>query len=263
MTETNFQHQKKYFTLIFLLIVILLLLIGEFFILRTFFDIIPKGAQPADEPLNINTATVDALLASTQPSIDCVAYFSTDTDEDGVVDNLEKKYGTNAEKKDSDEDGLTDGDEIKKGENPNGKKATIITKNTDIPQDFATYTNDAYNYSIHIPKSWVSEVSEDNKQVNFYLSQEILEKGENPVFRIFVYDNKKNLTLEQLLISWYVEAETITPLKFGNQPAQKLEGSDLHKLVIPNNNTVFALTAFEDETLFNTVASSLLMEQKP
>jgi len=46
--------------------------------------------------------------------------FATDTDKDGLSDQLETVYGTNPNKADTDGDGFSDGDEIKNGYNPNG-----------------------------------------------------------------------------------------------------------------------------------------------
>lgn len=49
-----------------------------------------------------------------------------DSDNDGLTDVLEKKYGSDPKKKDTDGDGYSDGEEVKNGYNPNGPgKLTI------------------------------------------------------------------------------------------------------------------------------------------
>jgi hypothetical protein len=47
--------------------------------------------------------------------------FLTDTDNDGLYDDEEEKYGTDINNSDSDGDGYSDGDEVKNGYNPNGE----------------------------------------------------------------------------------------------------------------------------------------------
>ena len=46
--------------------------------------------------------------------------FNKDSDNDGLIDELEKIYGTDPNNPDTDGDGFKDGEEVEKGYNPTG-----------------------------------------------------------------------------------------------------------------------------------------------
>ena len=52
--------------------------------------------------------------------LDAQAEIVTDSDNDGLSDDMEKVYGTDPNKADTDGDGYNDGDEVNGGFNPNG-----------------------------------------------------------------------------------------------------------------------------------------------
>jgi hypothetical protein len=60
--------------------------------------------------------TIDELMQIFSPEVD-----KTDTDEDGLSDKDEEKYGTDINNKDTDGDGYEDGSEVENGYNPAGE----------------------------------------------------------------------------------------------------------------------------------------------
>lgn len=60
--------------------------------------------------------TISEVMEMFTPEVD-----TTDTDEDGLTDVDEEKYGTDKDNPDTDGDGYLDGDEVDNGYNPNGE----------------------------------------------------------------------------------------------------------------------------------------------
>jgi len=75
-------------------------------------------AVPEDaEELNMEELMGAMFLGSMNTEAD----FTTDTDNDGLLDLLEANYGCNPQNADTDGDGFKDGEEVENGYNPNGE----------------------------------------------------------------------------------------------------------------------------------------------
>lgn len=112
--------------------------IGEFFT-DGLAIVIPKPAGT-----NTNTATNTAANTNTNQSI----HASPDADADGLTDQEELLYGTNANNADTDADTYRDGQEVQAQYNPNGKNT--LTDSGLV----RSYENATYRYTLLYPPSW-------------------------------------------------------------------------------------------------------------
>lgn len=251
------QWSRPKIILFLLLIVLLLGLVEALF----FYSIWRDDAPPSPEQSTLAPeAQLEEILEETDIAADCQAYFSTDSDQDLLADNLEKKFGTDPINTDTDRDGKQDRVEIEAGENPLGTDTVTLAGQ---PQDnWVLYHNEQYNYTLRVPPSWQVEATQESQQINFYTPEQ--KRDEPPQLRVFLYENEKELQLEQLLISWYVEAQELISLQVAGQPAQKTEKGEETRLLLPRGKQVINITYFTDKESGEGAANSFeITEQNP
>jgi hypothetical protein len=77
------------------------------------------GETNNNETTDMNVASSSEIVATTSTLVE-ISNLIIDSDNDGLNDNEEAKYGTDFANPDTDGDGFSDGDEIKNGYNPIG-----------------------------------------------------------------------------------------------------------------------------------------------
>src|SRR3990167_2656557 len=251
------QWSKTRIVLFILFIVLLLGLLEAIFFYTMWGDDAPAtGKQDSFVP----EAQLQEILQTTDVTADCQAYFSTDSDNDLLADNLEKKFGTNIASNDTDQDGSSDRKEIEAGENPLGTDITTLAGQSQ--EDWVLYNNEQYKYSLRVPSSWRVEATQESQQINFYTAEQ--KNDEPPQLRVFFYKNEKELELEELLVSWYVEAQVLTSIQVDGQPAQKTENGAETRVLLPRGKQVISITYFTDKEIGEGVINSFqLTEQTP
>jgi hypothetical protein len=127
---------------------------------------------------------------SPSPSPTALLPSTLDTDKDGLTDEEEKIYTTDASKPDTDADGYADGLEVVNLYNPIGFAPVKIEDSGLV----ATYTNQTFNYSIFYPKTWIARaLDETNREVLFTSAT-----GE--FVQVIVEDNLEHLSA----LDWYL-----------------------------------------------------------
>ncbi len=107
--------------------------------------VVPRPAATNTNTVNINDAVVPSL----------------DSDQDGLTNQEEILYGTNAGSADTDLDGYKDGQEVLAFYNPNGQGKLIDSALV------KTYENTTYRYSMLAPPSWTVGTLNADKLVTF------------------------------------------------------------------------------------------------
>jgi hypothetical protein len=150
----------------------------------------PATSAPVAEPI---ATTTPEIIPPVPPAVILPAknYTKTpDTDNDGLTDEEEKIYQTNALKPDTDGDGYTDGVEALNLYNPIGFKPNrLIDSNT-----VKVYLNPTYKYSIYYPLDWVAQSVDANNQEVMFTSP----TGE--FVQVTVEDN----SLKMAVTDWYL-----------------------------------------------------------
>ncbi|MFH1171824.1 MAG: thrombospondin type 3 repeat-containing protein [bacterium] len=113
--------------------------------------VVPKPAST-----NTNTSTNTSSNTNTgfiTPSLD--------SDGDGLTNQEEVLYGTDAGSPDTDRDGYKDGQEILAGYNPNGAGKLVTSSLVRV------FENATYRYSLNYPTSWIAGSLNADKLVTF------------------------------------------------------------------------------------------------
>lgn len=113
-----------------------------------------------------------------------------DQDKDGLTDEEEKIYNTDAEKPDTDADGYVDGLEVINLYNPIGF-APVRIEDSGLVE---IYTNQTFNYLILYPKVWIARALDETKREVLFTSA----TGE--FVQVIAEDNREHLPV----IDWYL-----------------------------------------------------------
>ncbi len=124
----------------------------------TFVAVVSNLTQDEIDPdLPIEDPVEEFELQNLKPSFDA--------DDDGLSDIEELLLGTDIDMPDTDLDGYTDGDELKKLYSPTEAGKTLLET-----QQFTTYTNPAFGYSLQHPNSWVANSIDPSSNVIIFSS---------------------------------------------------------------------------------------------
>lgn len=121
-----------------------------------------------------------------------------DTDGDGLTDDEEITYGTDANKPDTDEDGFLDGHEVFHLYNPYGKTPLKLLDTGAV----RIYKNERMNYEIFYPTPWTVQVVDEEK------GQVMFKAATGEFVQILIEENPKNLPI----VSWYLELSPGVPV---------------------------------------------------
>lgn len=179
----------------------------------------PDGiAIVAPAPVSANTNTSSNLNTNQSEGVPIVP--SKDSDTDGLTDQEELLYGTNATNADTDSDGYKDAQEILAHYDPTRGSGAKLSDSGLIK----TYTNTTYQYSTLYPSSWVVGTMNADKLVLFTsITGEFIQ--------ISVQDNATGVSARQ----WYlttnssVSASSLKDIAIG----------DLGGIIGPDNLNIF------------------------
>ncbi len=166
---------------------------GSTYILRFNLEEGTAGIEAGDH--EASPLGIDAKPAVVEPPLNprtITPPLSTmDTDGDGLTDEEEIIFGTDANKPDSDDDGYLDGNEVESGYDPKlGQGALLI--DSDV---FENYRNESFFYQIKYPGTWELKVIDQSG------TEIIISSGNSEFMSLVVIANTDRLTSAE----WYAK----------------------------------------------------------
>lgn len=179
----------------------------------------PDGiAIVAPAPVAANTNTASNL--NTNQIVGTTVVPSTDSDSDGLTDQEELLYGTNATNADTDGDGYHDGQEVLAHYDPTRSGGAKLSDSGLVK----TFTNTTYHYSALYPSSWVVGTMNADKLVLFTSIT-----GE--FAQISVQDNTSGVSARQ----WYLTTNS----SVSSTSLRDIAIGDLTGIIGPDNLNIF------------------------
>lgn len=157
-----------------------------------------------------------------------------DSDQDGLTDNEERLYSTDALKEDTDTDTYLDGEEIKNLYDPIRSEQSRL----DVSGLVNTYTNQTFQYSLLYPSSWVAKSTDPTTDREVMLSS-----ATGEFFTITVVDNPNRLSP----VDWYA--------------SQAAPGSDTSRLQSFTYETWSGVMTTDSQTVYVTRNNGTMEKQ--